>query len=49
MNVESIFLVTSNPMSAEAFQIEAEALGIQIEKVNEHNNLIYIIFCIVMT
>jgi hypothetical protein len=35
MNVESIFLVTSNPMSVQAFQIEAEALGIQIEQVME--------------
>ena len=34
MNVESVFVVASTPMAAAAFQIEAEALGIEILKVS---------------
>ena len=35
MNVEAVFLVTSNSRFVTAFQLEADTIGIAIEQVNE--------------
>ncbi len=35
MNVENVFVVTSSPFTASAFEVEADVFGIQIEKVKK--------------